>query len=119
MEAPRGFARAWFAWRRMVAPVARFRNGNRAAPTYDLECELDHVVSSVHALGSAFTAGTEWDFAAQASRRLADLDDVASKLDATALGGVSRAEWDAYVSATRAVLEALIKADTHDTLVDG
>jgi len=114
METSQRFARAWFMWRRMAAPVERFRNGERLAPSYDLECELDHVVSSVYALGSAFSAGAQWDFAAKASRRIADLDDVAAKLDTTAIVGVARAGWDQYVRATRAVLEAILEADLHE-----
>lgn len=111
MDTSHTFARVWFTWRRMVAPVERFRNGERSAPTYDLECELDHIVSSVYALGSAVTAGATWDFATQASRRIVDLDRVASKLDTMVLGAVFRAEWDQYVRATRAVLEAILKGD--------
>lgn len=95
----------------MAAPAGRFRTGARSAPTYEVECELDHVISSVYALGSAFIAGTERDLAAQASRRLADLDRVASRLETTATSDVLRADWNAYVGATRAVLEAILAAD--------
>jgi hypothetical protein len=98
----------------MAAPVDRFRNGARSAPTYDVECELDHVISSVYALGSAFIAGTGRDFADRASRRLADLDHVASRLDTTPASDVFRADWNAYVSATRSVLEAILEADTRN-----
>jgi uncharacterized protein with von Willebrand factor type A (vWA) domain len=95
----------------MRAPVDRYHHGDRSAPTYDLECELDHIVSSVYSLGSACMAGNEWDYVAQGTRRLARLDELASTLEGLTGNDERRAELDVYVQATRKVLQAIIEAD--------
>ena len=111
----RPFTRAWFTWRRMEPPVGRFRNGERRAASYEIESALDHIVSSVYSLGEGYIAGRESDFVAQSSRRLADLDGLASALDQTDVTVEERDRFRDYLTATRSVLEALRDADLSDS----
>jgi hypothetical protein len=57
-------------------------------------------------------SGVEWDYTAQASRRLADLDEIALKAGTLDNKSTWRVQFDAFVNATRAVLESLIEIDT-------
>jgi len=104
------FVRDWFAWRRHNAPVSRFRNGQTFAPTYDLECALDHVISSVASLGSGFLSGEEWDYSPLAADRFERLEQVAAMLGNIELDAAVQDEFTAYIEATRAVLKDLYES---------
>lgn len=101
------FVRLWSAWRRQMPPVSRLRSGARSAPTYDIECALDHVVSSVNALGSDYLSGTRQDCAVQAARKLGELDTVAALMGDITMDAAHRTELTAYIAAMRSVLDAL------------
>lgn len=101
------FTRLWLAWRRQNPPVSRFRNGQRSAATYDLESALDHVVSSVYALGSGYLGGEEWDYGDLAAHRLRELEEVASMLPGTPMSAALRSELAIYIDATRSLLHVL------------
>lgn len=107
MSADPGFARLWFAWRQLTPPVARFREGAKRTPTYELENALDHLVSSVYALGAAHLGGAERDPAPRAAQRLAELEQIAALISGIEMSTALRTELTAYVHATRAVLQAL------------
>lgn len=102
------FTRQWYEWQQFNPPVSKFRNGQRSAPTYDLECALDHVVSSVYALGSAYIAGKDRDYATLAGHRLGRLEEVASMLPGVDASDALRSELSVYIDATRSLLHALM-----------
>lgn len=105
------FQRTWFAWRRLTPPVERFRSGQRNAPTYDFECALDHLDSSVNGIGSGFLAGkATWDYEALIPPRLAEVTRLQNMLDSMEIPDERKRTYTDFLSATRAVLAVLSEA---------
>jgi hypothetical protein len=106
------FMRAWRDWWRLQTPVDNFRRGRRDAPTYGLECDLDHIASSVATLGSAYMSRKDWDFVKRGIQELQELAAVHS--EAQALGTLQpehRSALMEYLQATEGVLRALFAAE--------
>lgn len=105
------FQRTWFAWRRLTPPVERFRSGRRNAPTFDLECALDHLDGSVNAIGAGFLAGERtWEFDALIPPRLAEAARLEGVLDALDLPPEGKRPYREFLSAVREVLHAISEA---------
>lgn len=107
-----GFIRHWRAWRRATAPVANFENGRDSAPSYGLECELDHLRSYVAWLGGALIDGEEFDYARLASGQLDKLRILSEALDALAIQHVLREELTRYMELTEELLLSIVRQDT-------
>src|SRR5688572_32732303 len=99
-----GFIRRWRAWRRATAPVSNFENGRDSAPSYGLECELDHLRSYVAWLGGALIDGEEFDYARLASEQLGKARTLSEALEGLEVEHVLREELTRYLELTEELL---------------
>lgn len=116
MSARSPFMRVWKEWRRLQPPVDNFRHGRRSAATYGLECDLDHIASSVTSLGNAFMSQKDWDYVKRGIQELQELEAVRS--EAQSLKTVEPQHRSAllqYVIATEGVLRAIVAAEDPST----
>ena len=103
----RGFIRAWRKWQHSSEPASNFNNRRGNAPTYGIECALDHLASYVYSLCTSAIGNVDWDYPKLASEQLAELDRINSELEKCAISEPARQEFREYISATRALLEEL------------
>lgn len=97
-------------WKGIAPPVERFRRGDRRAPSYDVECAVDHLASSVAALADGLESGRGWDFAALAGSRTRDLERIEAMLPALGLTRADAEPIAAYLADTRALLDAIARS---------
>jgi hypothetical protein len=90
-------------WRRTAPPAERFRAGDRRAPTYDLECGIDHVVSSVSALADDYRDGKPYDYRERAAARVADLDALEPMIESSGDAAEQR-RYREWLAVTRLLL---------------
>lgn len=102
-----GFYRQWFTWQRTRAPTERYRAGRRGTPAEEVECDIDHLASSVRGLGSGYMEGKDWDYPHLAARSLEEVDRIGARLDACDLPEEEKAVYRRYLATTRAVLDAI------------
>jgi hypothetical protein len=103
------FVRIWRAWRRTAAPTQNFRLGHSHAPTYVIELELDHLVSSVNATVDAFMEGKSWDLGVRAADDLEALHTIEADLQRCLASGPERHSLEIFVMSTRRVLHAFLR----------
>jgi hypothetical protein len=109
MLSDKTFQKAWFLWRRMLAPVSNFRQGRVNSPTYNIELELDHLISYVYTLGGKAISGESLDYASLAKEELIELEKISGELGTCEISDLDKATFVEYVDSTREVLEALSK----------
>jgi len=103
------FIRAWHEWQHTPEPVSNFRLRRTNAPTYHIEYVLDHLASSVYALGSGIIGRATWDPSELASEHILELERVSSELENCAISEAKKNRFRQYISTTRWLLEELIK----------
>jgi hypothetical protein len=108
------FIRAWHEWQHTPEPVSKFRHRRTNAPTYHVECALDHLASNVHSLGSGLISGKNWNYAELASENLDELSSISSELESCAILETEKEEFRRYASVTRRLLEELLKVAKGD-----
>ena len=74
------FLRKWYAWQKQTPPFEAYFAGEKRAPTYALELELDHIRSGVRSLVADFTSDKTFDFDARIAAEQVSLDAVAVRL---------------------------------------
>ena len=99
------------AWRALECPTQHFRAAVLNAPSYAIECDLDHQADYIRALLEAWDRrDPHWDFPLRLRGELRDLEDIRqhlSRLDAALPAGPLLL---AYMDATRELLLALLDA---------
>ncbi len=105
MTAKSAFVRAWYAWRRTPLPVDDFLARRGRAPEHDIQLELDHLASSLYALGMAAMEGRARDFGALCDSRRETLREAEGLLEA--LSPDARAPYRTWMDQSRALLDAL------------
>src|SRR5690242_14795475 len=95
----------WDLWRASERPFDNFRHGLGTAPTYKVECDLDHQASYIPELVNAWlTRNPNWDVTKRASHELRDLRTCARKVEELAASGVDGTALRAYIQVTRSLL---------------
>ena len=106
------FIRSWYEWQHAPVPVSNFRLRRTSAPTYDIECALDHLASSVYSLGSGVIGRARWDPAELASRLILELDGIDSELESCTISEASKHTFREYMSITRTLLQELVTSSS-------
>lgn len=107
----------WRAWRTTPRPLDNFRAGSRNAPSYDLECDLDHTIGWIAALGEELierrVRGDAW-------LRIADeqigLQNHLMVLDSIAVTDEQKQRLRSYISQTQTLLEKLANVFNEEKL---
>ncbi len=105
MTQSRSLGQAWFTWRRTAWPTENYRQGQRKAVTYWLECSLDHVASYMEALQNGSPRGRVGS--ELVSRLLVDLDLAELELRNCGVSESSKDRYWVFIAATRRVLTEL------------
>lgn len=111
------FIRAWYEWQHTPEPVSNFRRRRAGAPTYQIECDLDHLASSIYSLGSGVIGRASWDPGELASEQIRELERIGSELDGCAISDTEKGRFTNYLSVTRALLQELMKLGGGDEKV--
>ena len=101
---------AWEHWARAPRPFESFRTQQTQAPTYKIECDLDHQADYIDALMEAMIEqNPDWDVPLGAKLELRDLGVLEAELAKLnpSLPNV-RSLWD-YMRVARRLLEAASK----------
>ena len=93
----------------MLAPVSNFRQGRVNSPTYQIELELDHLISYVYSLGRSAIGGERIDYASLTKEELTELEDISTKLEMCVISDQEKAAFVEFIDATREILEELSK----------
>ena len=103
----REFVRSWHAWIRLERPVQAYHAGNRGAPGYDIECEVDHLVSWIYAAGGAYRDRAALDHVRRAESLLEDVDELRMRIIGGDLGAEQRQRYIGFLDASRHLLTIL------------
>lgn len=106
----RELARTWRRWIRTPRPVVNFRMGRITAPTYQLEEDLDHLVSHVYELASRFMAGRELDYQRLASKEQGEVAQMLINLEQLTIDEDERDKLKSYLNDLSLILAELTKA---------
>jgi hypothetical protein len=102
--------RTWQAWRNAPRPFPNFRAQHTEAPSYAVECDLDHQADYVAVLVEAWRdRNPHWDVPMRTEHELRDLADFERAIAALALPAESIQPLQQYARRTRALLETLLR----------
>jgi hypothetical protein len=107
----KALVQAWFSWRRLVPPVEDFNRGKHTSPTFDLECGIDHLRTSVYGLASGFMGGKHWDFPSLTESRFAELQRLQFLVMSSSCEESRKARYSEYLDAIQRVLQELRAVD--------
>lgn len=107
MDSATIFVRAWFVWKRQIRPTNTFESGRRNAEAYGLECDIDHLSSSVYQLGMAHLSRASRDFTRQAIELLREVDTLVESVQHATLTSAEKEKYLSYLRYTQQVLDAL------------
>jgi hypothetical protein len=115
-DAFREFSEAFQRWQWLLPPIGDLRNPN--SPTYPIELDLDHAVSSLASVGKrALEGDTRADWPAIVPEYLADLNAVERNVVAAAVPVERKRKYEAYISECRSVWQKIsllpVPADGH------
>ena len=113
------FPRAGRDWIRADAPIAHSRTRRFSAPTYGVEVELDHLVSSLHSLGSDAISGKTLRWRDLASEALMTLDRLERELARCHIPDSERRQFEVYFRVTRIMVETLMDTQSNDEVRGG
>ncbi|HEY7395804.1 MAG TPA: hypothetical protein VH559_13210 [Gemmatimonadaceae bacterium] len=98
----------WHQWQAAGRPFENFRRRDAPAPTYKVECDLDHQADYIVVLHEAWQdSNPKWDVPMRASNELADLDEFEQQLAALDLPISETLALCDYMVATRELLTAI------------
>jgi hypothetical protein len=101
------FERQWKSWRQRTPPFESYRFGNRSAPTYDIECALDHVRTSVDTIVRGLNDAREWPFQARIEEEIGNLSRLRLELSAMAVDEGRHMALSAWIHSTQELLRSL------------
>jgi len=101
------FLQVWRQWLRKPAPTTNFRNGHAAAPTYQLEHDIDHSVSYIQGLVRSFIAGEQLDYRGLASKELIEVEQWLTELNCRTLDETEKQKFVGYISDMKLILHEL------------
>lgn len=105
MALSKDFLKAWTTWYRTPRPVSNFRSGQRSAPSYGLECELDHSATWVAGLAQDMIAGSvRENVFERIEEESADLERLLLQVDSCAVSEETKQDFRGYIAQTRALL---------------
>lgn len=103
----------WNEWRRMSRPFDNFRRQEVTAPTYKIECDLDHQADYIRVLVEAwFERNGNWDVPMRARSELADLQTFEAQLCELATSDSQSAALTKYMRVTKQLLDVLVRDST-------
>ena len=101
------FLQVWRQWLRKPAPTTNFKNGHAAAPTYQLEHDIDHSVTYIQGLVRSFIAGVQLDYRNLASKELIEVEQWLTELNCRASNETEKQKFLDYVSDMKLILQQL------------
>jgi hypothetical protein len=108
VSAQREFILTWREWLRLARPTRNFRLGRHHAPTYAVECHLDHLISYLDATVGAFLGGKRWEHVERAADYLEDLHAMEVELERSHVPVEDSRDLREFIAATRQLLHAFI-----------
>jgi hypothetical protein len=100
------FAESLNRWRTLGRPIGNLDDAQ--AQTYEIDMELDHVVSYLSSLGDrALRGDTQIDWASTVPSYLADLDKIETGLGATRISEIEKQRYQDYLTECRLVWERM------------
>ncbi|HEV7992892.1 MAG TPA: hypothetical protein VGP25_13760 [Gemmatimonadaceae bacterium] len=107
MSLPSALLSAYREWRELDVSFTHLEMGQRLAPTYDVENDLDHLHSSLCAQMDEIMTHSRSPHRSIAGETLAALSHIEAELDRIEVGFEERQSLRAYIAATRALAEEL------------
>lgn len=106
----REFLRAWQVWQNTPPPTKNFRMGADEAPTWQIECDLDHLSTWIFGLGTALLEGRKCNLARMATEDRAELWRIELELERVSIPEKYKRGYRKYIALTRWLLEEVIRA---------
>jgi hypothetical protein len=101
------FERQWKNWRQQTPPFESYRFGSRSAPTYDIECALDHVRTSVDSIVRGLNEAREWPFRAKIEQEIGNLSRIRLELSAIGVDEARHLALNSWIHSTQELLRSL------------
>lgn len=103
------FIRAWRVWLRRDLPTENFRRCRGKATTYQVELDLDHLVTSVYTTVQGFLDNRgDWDHTRRVGDYLEQLHRMEMELDSCPAPATQVHRIRDFIGATRAVLHTFV-----------
>ena len=112
MVLPSSLVRAYHRWRQVNVSFPHLAAGQRRAPTYEIENDLDHLHSSLCTQMDELMTTARWSHRSVAGESLAVLAHIEGDLAQVNGGEEVRQPLIAYIAAARALLEELERLPT-------
>jgi hypothetical protein len=112
MALPSQLVRAYHRWRQINGPLRHLASGQRHAPTYDVENDLDHLHSSLCTQMDELMTAAQWSHRSSAGESLAVLAHIEQELNGVEASEDVKRPLLAYVAATRELLAELERLST-------
>jgi len=113
MPLPSALVRAYHQWRKLDVSFRHLAMGERRAPTYGVENDLDHLHSSLCAEMDELMTHARWSHRAAAGEALAVLSHIESELETLDVSGEDVASLRTYITTTRELAEELERLPSH------
>ena len=112
MALPPALVRAYHRWRQINVSFGHLASGQRRAPMYDVENDLDHLHSSLCTQMDELMTQARWSHRSSAGESLAVLAHIEQELVRVDWGDEEKQPLFVYIAATRELLEELERLPT-------
>src|SRR5947208_11614426 len=110
MSGTKKLIQSWRKWQHTPKPVEHFIAGQRRAPSYGIECTLDHSATSISGLVRDVLNGKiQGALLARIQEQQDELNDSLVHLEKSELSEEEKQRFRLYIESTQALLEQLME----------